>query len=161
MKLFEQLTEQLFTLQSLLEQIEDGQFTYPCTLLSGATIGGHTRHIIELLQCAINGYDKGMIDYINRERNLSLEQNKKAASAEVQKLLHSFHYNNKQLLVLAEDGNHIPSTYYRELLYNLDHTIHHLALIKVSLLDQNIVIENKNLGMAYSTLLYNNKMEKA
>lgn len=159
MKLFEQLTEQLFTLKSILEELNEEQFTYPCAYLSHATIGGHTRHIIELLKCATDGYQRGNIDYTNRSRNLILEQNKNAAIAETNNLLHSVIQLNKEVEVATDDGS-IKSNYYREILYHVDHTVHHLALIKVSLLDQNIQVTNKNLGMAYSTIRYQQQTGK-
>lgn len=48
----------------------------------------------------------------------------------------------------------IQSNYYRELLYNLEHCVHHQALIKVAVLQfENILIDD-NFGVARSTIEY-------
>ena len=39
----------------------------------------HTRHIIEMLDCVLKGYETGQIDYTNRIRNLQLETNQPLA----------------------------------------------------------------------------------
>jgi hypothetical protein len=47
----------------------------------------------------------------------------------------------------------IESTLARELLYNLEHAIHHMALIRVGLnLRFKYVLYQDNFGVAYSTL---------
>lgn len=48
----------------------------------------------------------------------------------------------------------IQSNYYRELLYNLEHCIHHQALIKVAVLQFENVLLNENFGVARSTIEY-------
>ncbi|HTH31951.1 MAG TPA: hypothetical protein VL946_11450, partial [Lacibacter sp.] len=53
---FEQLT-------AVLDQLTTEQYKTPSENLSGATIGQHTRHIIELFQCLLNGYATGRICY--------------------------------------------------------------------------------------------------
>jgi hypothetical protein len=70
--IFFQLTQQMQALQQLLFVLSNEQYTYKVDHLSKASIGGHTRHVIELLQCAIYGYSIGKVDYVNRKRNLPL-----------------------------------------------------------------------------------------
>lgn len=48
----------------------------------------------------------------------------------------------------------ISTNYYRELVYNLEHCIHHQALIKVALLQLNHVTIDENFGVARSTIEY-------
>jgi hypothetical protein len=48
----------------------------------------------------------------------------------------------------------IQSNYYRELLYNLEHCIHHQALIKVAVLQLENISVNENFGVARSTIEY-------
>ncbi|MEO6169174.1 MAG: hypothetical protein ABIO46_05010, partial [Chitinophagales bacterium] len=51
------------------------------------------------------------------------------------------------------------TTYYRELAYNIEHAIHHMAIIKMAVLIYflNIKVE-ENFGVAYSTIRYREKV---
>ena len=44
-------------LTDLLKQLSQNEYSNSCAELSGATIGEHTRHIIEMFQCLENQYD--------------------------------------------------------------------------------------------------------
>ncbi len=156
-----QLAEQLQLLSNVLQQLNNEQYVYKSRYLANASIGGHTRHIIELLQCAINGHSRGFIDYINRKRNLVLENNVAYAIDAMNDLLVNVDLNDKTIGLFCEDGTSITTTYYRELVYNVEHIIHHLALIKVSLIEMELGIVNENFGMAYSTIQYKNQLQKA
>jgi hypothetical protein len=46
----------------------------------------------------------------------------------------------------------LTATTLRELLYNLEHCIHHQALIKVAVLESDTIFVNENFGVARSTL---------
>jgi len=48
----------------------------------------------------------------------------------------------------------IETNYYRELLYNLEHCIHHQALIRVALFQMENIKVNANFGVAPSTIEY-------
>lgn len=48
----------------------------------------------------------------------------------------------------------IESNYFRELLYNLEHCIHHQALIKVAVLQLDYLQIDPDFGVARSTLEY-------
>ena len=51
----------------------------------------------------------------------------------------------------------IETNYNRELLYNLEHCIHHQALIKVALLQSESITVDANFGVARSTIEYRNQ----
>jgi hypothetical protein len=40
------------------------------------------------------------------------------------------------------------------MVYNTEHAIHHLALIKVALIEMQLQVIDENFGMAYSTIKY-------
>jgi hypothetical protein len=67
---------------------------------------------------------------------------------------------NKEITLEAEDYSDtlevvsIPSNYYRELAYNLEHTIHHMALIRVGVNEVSSVVLPEEFGVAYSTIKY-------
>ena len=52
-----------------LNQLDKGQYGYPCANLSGNTIGQHVRHIIEMFQCLDIGYITGEVDYEKEKRS--------------------------------------------------------------------------------------------
>ena len=158
--IFFQLSEQLRSLCSLLETLSPDQYTKNIEHLGGVSIGAHSRHIIELLQCARIGYEKGQVDYLNRERNLLLESDKEFAINSLTILLNSVSLPDKQLRLVTEQDNRnadedvVVTTYFREIVYNTEHIIHHLALIRVALVEMKLNIADKDFGMAYSTIKY-------
>ena len=154
--IFLQLTEQLALLKALLLQLNKEQFNKKIIYLGNASIGGHTRHIIELLQCVMNGYDNGIVDYVNRVRDLSLETNSLPAIKKLDQLIATIIQPDKQLLLVTDCNaeaktNFAGTTFYREIIYNTEHTIHHLALIRVALREMELPVVDDNFGMAHST----------
>lgn len=157
--IFFQLAEQLKSLNNLLILLNDSQYKQANAFLGNASIGGHTRHIIELLKCATDGYQSGEVDYLNRVRNLSLETNRQLAMQELTSLQYEIVKADKLLRLVAEtdevdSSRFVGTTYFRELVYNAEHTIHHLALIRVGLREMNLDIVGEEFGVARSTLTY-------
>jgi hypothetical protein len=64
--IFRQLEQQLRATINLIRALTDAQYLQKIVHLGNASIGQHTRHNIELLQCATNGYSNGFVDYVNR-----------------------------------------------------------------------------------------------
>ena len=155
---FNKSVEALNSLADALQQLpEQSLYTSPCEALSNATIGQHTRHIIELYQCLIEGYAAGKINYDDRKRNPLYENEIPAAVAVIREIQQNLEQSDKEVSIFCgTDDNSvcIESNYYREVLYNLEHCIHHQALIKVALLSiKNIHIAD-GFGVAPSTLQY-------
>ncbi len=154
-----QLAKQLGYLQRLLLQLSDEQYLRPVQHLDQSTIGGHSRHIIEILQCVLKGYDPGRVDYIRRNRDLLLETSRETALQAIDELVNKLARPDKilSLEVAAQPESsyrEITTTYNRELVYIIEHTIHHLALIKVALVEMKLDLVSNEFGVAYSTLLY-------
>lgn len=144
----------------LLQQLSDDEFSKPCRHLSNASIGEHTRHIIEMFQCLENFYAIGTINYDNRERNGRIQTDTKFAIEKIKEIQKSLRSENKKIeLEHVVDGKvyRIETNYYRELLYNLEHCIHHQALIKVAVLQCEAVKIDDNFGVARSTIEYRNQ----
>jgi hypothetical protein len=165
--IFLQLSQQLKSLSELLLKLTDEQYNKKVAHLGNSSIGGHTRHVIELLQCAINGCRTGEVDYINRSRNLLLETDRKLAWSILEQLDMLIKMPDMQLSLLveklddAEDSPAVTTTYYREIVYNTEHTIHHLALIKVAIIEMKLDIVDNDFGMAYSTIKYKASLANA
>jgi hypothetical protein len=144
----------------LLRQLSDDAYSMPCAELSNATIGEHMRHIIEMFQCLETQYESGIINYDNRERNRRIQTEVNFALAKILEIKNDLYKSDKKLeLQQIIDGEEIriESNYFRELLYNLEHCIHHQALIKVAILQQPELVVNENFGVARSTIEYRNQ----
>jgi hypothetical protein len=157
--IFIQITEQLKSLSNLLLLLNDKQYNQKIAFLGNASIGGHSRHIIELLKCATDGYHTGTVDYLNRVRNLAIETDKLAAMQELSLMASQLIQPDKKLKLIVESdevsvANYVTTTYFRENVYNAEHAIHHLALIRVALREMKLEIVGNDFGMAYSTIKY-------
>lgn len=144
----------------LLDQLSDSEYSKQCPQLSNATIGEHTRHIIEMFQCLENFYDAGLVNYDKRERNILIQSSTEFAKSKIVDIQNNLDKPNKKIelqQIIDDEEIRIDSNYHRELLYNLEHCIHHQALIKVAILQcENIQID-ANFGVARSTIEYRNK----
>ncbi|AWI25550.1 hypothetical protein [Flavobacterium pallidum] len=144
----------------LLQQLSDRDYTNQCKALSNATIGEHTRHIIEMFQCLENNYDSGLVNYDKRARNILIQTSTEFAMESLNTIHGNLDKENKAIqLQQIIDGEEIliDSNYFRELLYNLEHCIHHQALIKVAIHDCKDVQIDANFGVARSTIEYRNQ----
>jgi hypothetical protein len=141
----------------LLNQLSNQEYSNSCPELSNASIGEHTRHIIEMFQCLENQYDSGILNYDKRARNGQIQTCAKFAIQQIVLIQDNLEKENKniqlQQIIDGEEIN-IQSNYYREMLYNLEHCIHHQALIKVAILKFGNITIDDNFGVARSTIEY-------
>lgn len=158
MTLFSLVSQTLAKLVDLLNQLDDATYTAPCQALSNASIGQHTRHIIELFQCLLNQYETGIICYDKRARNAKIESKTEYAISCIETIQNQLLKEDKPL-VLAQFDTEINSNYYRELLYNWEHCIHHQALIKVAILALEDIDLCPSFGVAPSTLAYRKQIQ--
>ncbi|MBW8244978.1 DinB family protein [Muricauda oceani] len=142
--------------QVLLELPKDC-YSKPCSILSNASIGQHTRHIIELYLCLIKGYELSDVSYDRRERNLKIEKDLTFALEQLTYIQTNLEKENKSIKIcyeLAGEENTLDSNYFREVVYNLEHTIHHQALIKVGIKHFSAQEIPETFGVAPSTIQY-------
>lgn len=158
MQLYIQIRKTLHQLTALLGQLTAKQYQQPSAYLSGSSIGQHTRHIIELYQCLLTGYEQQTVCYDNRKRDVRLETDLSFANQALQHIASSIERNNIQLQLAGvydteeQEPLQLSTNYYRELLYNYDHTIHHLALIRVGLKEAGVTSVAEDFGIASSTI---------
>jgi hypothetical protein len=164
----------LETAKEYLSKIEADKYSHKEELLSGSSIGEHTRHFIEFFQCLLEQNRAGIcINYSKRLRNHDLETNPNYALEiinQIQDELSTLDNRgpvNVQCSIepQLEEGNNqaIITTLERELLYNIEHTIHHLAIIKIGLklVAPDIPISD-HFGVAASTIEFRkNNQEKS
>ncbi len=147
-------------LSDSLNLLDDSQYSHACESLSGNSIGQHVRHIIEMFQCLEAGYQNGEVDYESRQRDRRIETDKSFATDLLQQILQQISKENKNLLLLTYYDERqitpekIGSNYFREIAYNLEHTIHHMALIKVGLREIGNIPVDESYGVASSTIKY-------
>lgn len=146
-------------LKNALIELPEGLYNKPCPSLSNATIGQHTRHIIELFQCLENGYETGLVNYEKRKRNQQIELDTTLAITLLNTIFDSLDKENVNLILQASFGDssaeiNINSNYYREVTYNLEHTIHHMALIRVGIKAFTNIALPDSFGVAPSTIQY-------
>lgn len=132
-------------------------YSKKCSLLSNASIGQHTRHVIELYLCLIQGYQTADVSYDRRKRDLRIEQDLSFALEQLSYIQSQLQKPNKSLKItyeLAGETTCLDSNYYREVMYNLEHTIHHHALIKVGIEQISEQTLPASFGVAPSTIQY-------
>ncbi len=162
--IFQQLSEQLAALSHLISALDDYQYISKIAHLGNVSIGAHTRHIIEMLLCTTQGHENGSVDYINRNRNLLLESDRNFTLSFLQNINNQIVMPDKYLKMITEEDENLEenpitlpifTTYFREIIYNTEHTIHHLALIKVALIEMQLIdLVDDSFGMAYATTKY-------
>lgn len=133
--------ENLQVLKRILQRLDDTQYDAPLEVLSNSTIGQHVRHVLEFYLCLLNSVDSGMVNYDNRQRDLALQTHVQNGIHTIEHIVHRL--NSTRLnLPLTLEGDHgiessarfsVDSNVQRELAFNLEHAIHHQALIKIGL----------------------------
>lgn len=152
-----EFTKQLSAIEGLLEEIQPVDYCRESVMLGKSTIGRHVRHVIELAQAVVKGHEKGVINYDNRERNTLIENHKEEAIRHIQALIREVEKNNTEVVVEVVSENTttcVKSSYFREVHYNTEHAIHHMALIRVALREFGIDTVSEGFGYAPSTIVY-------
>ncbi len=145
-------------LEDVLLRLDDRQYTMPSAHVFNATIGQHTRHIIELFQCLYDGYDSGIVCYDRRKRDKAIETDRHLAVQYMRTIVVNVDRPDVALSLEVATGDEVPevvsSNFLRELLYNLEHTIHHMALIRVAINELTDIVVPHTFGVAPSTIKY-------
>lgn len=141
----------------LLNQLNDEEYIFCHPELSNATIGEHTRHIIEMYQSLLKSYNSRIVNYDKRERNVAIQTDKNIAIKAIDLILENLDLENIEM-TLEQGMNQITfqvkTNYFRELLYNLEHSIHHQALVKVAVFKNRNIQLCSEFGVAKSTIEY-------
>jgi hypothetical protein len=145
-------------LSGSLDLMSQEEYVKPCTHLSNSTIGQHVRHIIEMFQCLENGYESGVVNYELRKRDKEIETQKEVASKALHDIFEGLGKPDKALSLEGVYNDHsnealqIPTNYYREIIYNLEHTIHHMALIRIGIREIKDIELPESYGVASATV---------
>ena len=149
----------------LTNQLSDDEYSAELDILNGNSIGKHVRHIVEFFELLVSGSTKGLINYDKRNHEPLYETDAGATMNVLQQLMKEIEeisFEEEVVLEVSyantgEDSVKIKSSLERELAYNIEHAIHHMAIIKIAI---NTVFPKVNLpdnfGVAYSTVRYQN-----
>ncbi len=147
-------------LQDVVKQLSNAQFANALPLLHQTSLGKHSRHILDFYTNLLNGTE-GVIYYDNRHRDSILETDVQATLNYITRLkteLLLLETTPPLEVVISVDSHYAPkmvSSMPRELAYAMEHTIHHLALIKIGLSYYFQEVELPiNFGVAVSTQVY-------
>ncbi len=163
-----QATTEVFNqLKELLNQLNPQTYTENLPVLNNSSIGQHVRHTLEFFQCLINGASTGIVDYDGRERNHLIETEliyTQKKLAEIETTIKTETNLNRPLLlkVRYSEKNHelVESNFMRELVYMIEHSIHHFALIRIGVqVHFSHIPIDPAFGVAYATIRYKQQLE--
>jgi hypothetical protein len=131
-------------------------------LLEGSCLGMHFRHVIEFYECLLNGLPHQIVNYDSRVRNLELQSDTSFAINCITAIQLSIADLNKDVALILQAGNsndidflEMPTSYLRELYYMMEHCTHHMALIKMALIQYWPQVQLPlNFGVAQSTIKF-------
>ncbi len=166
--MIKQAIRNLEEIKDLLGKLSEEEYNYRSALLSDASVGQHVRHVLEFYTCLFDGMASGKVDYDCRKRDIVLETDIDAATRAIGHIVVRLSDLKEDVsLVLAvnystTNDSHeecINSSLFREIANNIEHTIHHQALIKVAVRDmgQDDVLD-ESFGFAPSTIRHKNSL---
>lgn len=163
MKLIKACKDILEQLETVIQQLDDNHFSEPVGTLNQSTIGQHIRHTLEFFACLMHNHATGTVNYDKRDHDRVIETDRTIALALVDDLksfVTNIH-NDTPLILEADyglDSSEIVSintNLFRELTYNIEHAIHHMAIIKIGLREiAPYVTIPPHFGLAVSTIKY-------
>jgi hypothetical protein len=156
----------------LLGRLDPRRFSTSPKGLAPHRVSSHLRHIIEFYECFLDGLEAVHIDYDARRRDLTLESSISIAAGRIcgiiarlesdRALLH-----DGVLFVRMEDAAafdlidpFLMSSVARELMTLSSHTIHHFALIAMTLRGHGVSLDT-DFGVAPSTLRHREQKRTA
>jgi len=147
----------------LLEQIDDRTYVASPPSLAPHRMGSHLRHILEFYECFLDGLHTSHIDYDARKRDVAVETTRTAALSKIQSIIQRLERapelrRDSIIWVRVEDSqamrlddSFMTSSVSREMQVLSSHTIHHFALIAMTLQAHGVQMD-PDFGMAPSTL---------
>lgn len=167
--LIEANTRWLLQALALLEKVSDEAYAGTPAGLEPHRAGAHLRHILEFYDCFLCGMRTGYIDYDARRRDPVIERSRAEAARRIQEIIASLNsgsYEHENFIVMVRmegadelgiTGGWLASSVSRELQALSSHTIHHFALIAMTLRAQGVPVD-LSFGVAPSTLHHQNRM---
>ncbi|MDW5290166.1 DinB family protein [Formosa sp. PL04] len=149
-------------LKELAKNLSDDQLSEPLNVLDNSTIGAHVRHVLEFYLCLFDCVHLKHLNYDDRKRDKKVETSTEKCVLVIERLLNALNtYQTDFELTLSADYStdftdqavSVQTTFFRELLYNIEHLVHHLAIIKIGM--QTLELEetiSDDFGISSSTI---------
>jgi DinB family len=151
----------LTQLSDLVSQLSEQDFVRPAQNLSGSTIGQHLRHTLEFFICFEQGCAVGLINYDKRAHDKLIETDKFIALVAIQRINDFVQTQTQEIPLKLEvsydlskdDFLTVDTNYTRELVYNIEHAVHHMAIMKIGVHEiAPAIILPSDFGIAASTV---------
>jgi uncharacterized damage-inducible protein DinB len=152
----------LTQLLGVVEQMTEEDFRKPSRALN-ASVGQHLRHTLEFFICLEQGYDQGVVNYDKRIHNKAMENDRFIALHTIRQIQEFIHARLEDKVLKLEVGYlpdsdecvTISTNYLRELVYNIEHAVHHMAIMKIGIREvAGYISMPADFGIAVSTLRY-------
>lgn len=155
-------TNILNQLTDIVNQLDASDFIKPSESLSNSTIGQHLRHTLEFFICFQQGYENGLINYDKRAHDKLIETDKYIALSAINRITDFVNQLQEKALRLEvgydlhkEDFVTVETNATRELVYNMEHAVHHMAIMKIGIREVAPYLKlPQNFGIAASTVRY-------
>lgn len=155
-------TRILQQLSDLVHNIHQEDFVKPSTTLSNSTIGQHLRHTLEFFICLQHGYEKGLVNYDKRAHDKLIESDKFIALSNIHSIIDFVNQLQDKSLQLEAGYDLIEENFVtvntnavRELVYNIEHAVHHMAIMKIGVREVAPYLTlPPDFGIAASTIRY-------
>lgn len=150
-------------LSDVIRQMDENDFVRPSSTLGQSTIGQHVRHTLEFFVCLEQGFAEGIVNYDRRAHDKLIESNKQIALNAIDRIMAFVMDQTKDRMLKLEVGYQpdsedciaIDTNYFRELSYNIEHAVHHMAIIKIGLRELAGYVQiPADFGIAVSTMRY-------
>lgn len=155
-------------LSSLVEGMSESEFITPSQSLSGSSVGQHLRHTLEFFICLEQGFKNGIVNYDKRAHDKLIESDKFIALSYIHRIQQFVKSQSEDQILKLEVGydmQHdesivIETNYFRELTYNIEHAVHHMAIMKIGVREVAPQISMpSDFGVAASTIRYREQTE--
>lgn len=153
----------LTQLADVTRQLSVREYNMPIERLGNSTLGQHIRHTLEFFICLYEGCGRGSVNYDNRRRDPEIEEKPEAALLAINRIQNFVETSTQDTTLKLEvnynmqdgDAQVLDTNFYRELAYNIEHAVHHMAILKIGLQELIPGIElPPGFGVAISTLKY-------
>lgn len=148
----------------LCENLNEDQYSASMNLLMSNSIGKHVRHIVEFFDLLKDSsLSNTNLCYDGRKHCNETETDRKLAIKRFKAIIDWLGEINGDMplkLVVGYDmdtneGVELPTSLNRELVYNIEHAIHHMAIIRIAIEKEFPKIKlDKHFGVAFSTIRY-------